>query len=129
MRGLARTFGVKCNAATKWLKKASHLPPLPLVHPQPDDVLELDELWSLVQVRKNKRWVWLTQCRRTRQIVAYAIGNRDEVACRLLWQRVPQEYRQGLCYTDFWLSYANVLPKKQHRPGGKGRVNLSHRAL
>ena len=62
---------------------------------QTDDVLELDEMqhwlprgWSFVRFRKNKRWVWLARCRRTRQIVAYAIGDRSETTCRLLlhWQ-------------------------------------------
>ncbi len=45
------------------------LPPLEatLAPAQPDDaeekdVLELDELWSFVHRRKNKRWVWLAQC-------------------------------------------------------------------
>ena len=54
-------------------------------------VLELDEMqhwlsggWSFVQFRKNKRRVWLAQCRRTRQIVAYAIGDRSETTCHLL---------------------------------------------
>lgn len=32
-------------------------------------------MWSFVRFRKNKCWVWLAQCRRTRQIVAYAIGD------------------------------------------------------
>ena len=30
-----------------------------LVQARPDDVLELDELWSFVGFRKNKRLVWL----------------------------------------------------------------------
>ena len=76
MRGLARTFGVSRNTVSRWLKKASRLPPLSqtLVPAQSDDVLELDEMWSFVRFRKKKRWVWLAQCRRTRQVVAYAIG-------------------------------------------------------
>jgi IS1 family transposase len=64
-------------------------------------VLELDELWSFVRLRRDQRWVWLAQCRRTRQVVAYAIGDRSEATCRLLWGRVPAAYRGGLCYTDF----------------------------
>ena len=53
---------------------------------QPDDLLEMDELWSFVLRRKDKRWIWLALCRRTRQVVAYAIGSRDEATCRLLRQ-------------------------------------------
>ena len=30
------------------------------------DVLELDEVWSFVKRRANKRWLWIALCRRTR---------------------------------------------------------------
>lgn len=93
---------------------------------QTDDVLELDEMWSFVRFRKNKRWVWLAQCRRTRQIVAYAVGDRSEATCRLLWERVPASYKRGLVYTDFWSAYAEVLPQAQHRATGKGAGQTCH---
>ena len=93
---------------------------------QENDVLELDELWSFVSRRKDKHWIWLAQCRRTRQIVAYAVGDRSEVTCRRLWWRVPLTYRQCLCFTDFWEAYKKVLPKKLHRPGGKGAGQTCH---
>jgi len=89
-------------------------------------VLELDELWSFVYRRKDKKWIWLAQCRRTRQIVAYAVGDCSEVTCRRLWQRVPLAYRQSVCFTDFWEAYKKVIPKRQHRPGGKGAGQTCH---
>ncbi len=72
-------------------KKVRALPPLrqTLVEPAPADALELDELWSFVQRRANKQWVWLALCRRTRQVVAYAVGDRGKATCRRLWGRVP----------------------------------------
>lgn len=88
--------------------------------------LELDELWSFVRQRRNKRWVWLAQCRRTRQIVAYAIGDRSETTCALLWSRIPKAYRKGILYTDFWSAYAKVLPQKRHRATGKGDGQTCH---
>ena len=116
---------------------------------QTDDVLELDEMqhwlprgWSFVRFRKNKRWVWLARCRRTRQIVAYAIGDRSETTCRLLlhWQtwkvgahsrRVYEvmhscAYKRGVLYTDFWSAYTEVLPEGQHRATGKGAGQTCH---
>ena len=86
----------------------------------------MDELWSFVARRKNKKWVWLAMCRRTRQIVAYAIGSRSAKTCRRLWKRIPKSYRGGLLYTDFWDSYSKVLPPKQHRPGGKDSGQTNH---
>ena len=84
------------------------------------------EMWSFVLRCKNKRWVWLAQCRRTRQIVAYAIGSRGEETCRLLWQRIPPTYKRGLCCTDFWSAYADVVPQEQHRATGKGDGQTCH---
>jgi insertion element IS1 protein InsB len=42
-----------------------------LVEPAPAaPTLELDELWSFVLKRANKRWIWSALCRATRQSVA-----------------------------------------------------------
>ena len=83
----------------------------------------------------------LALCRRTRQVVAYAIGSRDEATCRALWERVPPAYKTGLLYTgllytgllytgllytDFWAAYAEVLPQEQHRATGKGAGQTCH---
>jgi len=86
----------------------------------------MDELWSFVLRRADKRWIWLALCRRTRQIAAYAVGDRSEQTCRLLWSRVPDAYRRGLCFTDFWKAYAAVLPAEQHRATGKGEGQTCH---
>ncbi len=76
-----------------------------LVEPDPNDpdatTLELDELWSFVLKKARKRWAWLALCRSTRQVVAYAIGNRGGATCRRLWERIPKAYRVGCCYSDF----------------------------
>jgi insertion element IS1 protein InsB len=107
-------------------KKAKALPPLEqtLVAAQEGDELELDEMWSLVKKRKNKRWLWLALCRRTRQIVAYALGSRGIKTCRLLWQPIPDSYKSSLCYSDFWKAYQAVLPPKQHLASQrKGKTN------
>jgi IS1 family transposase len=85
-----------------------------LLKPNPDDpdaaTLELDELWSFVLKKARKRWVWLALCRTTRQVVAYAIGNRGEATCRRLWESTPETYRGGCCYSDFWEAYREVIP-------------------
>lgn len=89
-------------------------------------MLELDELWSFVARRKNKRWVWLALCRSTRQIAAYALGDRSEKTCRTLWKRVPLALRRSLAFTDFWQAYQAVIPEGQHRPGGKDTGQTNH---
>ena len=101
-----------------------------LVEPDPSEPrateLELDELWSFVLKKSRKRWIWIALCRRTRQVVAYVIGDRSEATCRELWGRIPESYRAGHCYTDFWEAYRNVIPAEQHRPSGKASGLTAH---
>jgi insertion element IS1 protein InsB len=113
-------------------KKAATLPELShtLLEPDLDDpdatTLELDELCSFVLKKTRKRWVWLALCRATRQVVAYAIGNRGEATCRRLWERIPEAYRGGCCYSEFWEAYRNVIPTEQHMAVGKDSVETAH---
>lgn len=91
-----------------------------------DDVLELDELWSFVYEKTRVRWLWVALCRRTRQVVAYAFGDRSEETCRRLWERIPEDYRLALCYTDFWEAYRRVIPAEQHVAVGKESGETNH---
>jgi insertion element IS1 protein InsB len=108
------------------------LPPLAdtLAEPSADDpvaaTLELDEMWSFVLKRANKRWVWVALCRATRQVVACVIGDRSQATCRKLWERVPEAYRRAHCFSDFWEAYRLVLPAAQHTPVGKRSGETAH---
>ena len=68
-------------------------------------VLELDELWSFVAKRCNKRWIWIALCRQTRQVVACVVGDRSEKTCRKLWRQIPPAFRAAHCFSDFWEAY------------------------
>ena len=83
-------------------------------------------MWSFVLRRKNKQWVWLAQCRRTRQIVAFAVGDRSETTCALLWKHVQKDYKKALLYSDLWEAYQAVLPDEQHEATGKGAGQTCH---
>jgi insertion element IS1 protein InsB len=117
--------GTPCRGGSK---KHTNLPPLAttLLEPDQNETLELDELWSFVGCKKNKRWVWLALCRRTRQIVAYVIGDRSEATCRLLWERIPAAYQHALVYTDFWEASQKVVPAEQHQAVGKASGQTNH---
>jgi insertion element IS1 protein InsB len=113
-------------------KKVAQLPPLPttLLVPDPEDptstTLELDELWSFVFKKANDSWIWIALCRRTRQVVAYAVGKRSKKTCQRLWEAIPQEYRQGHCFTNFLKVYACVIPEEQHTAEGKETGETAH---
>ncbi|MCP5451114.1 MAG: IS1 family transposase [Gammaproteobacteria bacterium] len=53
-------------------------------------------------------------CRRTRQIVADALGPRDDATARLLWDRIPLAYRWSPLYTDPLESDHKSLPTPTH---------------
>ena len=89
-------------------------------------MLELDELWSFVRHKANKRWIWLALCKQTRQVVACVVGGRGEATCKQLWQAVPEGYRQSILYSDFWKAYRAVLPDAQHQAVGKGSGLTAH---
>ena len=91
-----------------------------------EEVLELDELWSFVRCKAQVRWLWIALCRRTRQVVAYLFGDRSEATCRQLWEKIPEDYRGTLCYSDFWRAYQNVLPEEQHEAVGKESGQTHH---
>lgn len=100
------------------------------MEPNPDDptttALELDELWSFVLKRVNKRWVWIALCRATRQVVAFVVGDRSAETCQKLWDAIPAVYQAGHCYTDFWEAYHNVIPEEQHTACGKESGQTAH---
>lgn len=84
--------------------------------------MQCDELWSFVNHKGNKQWVWLALNTETREIVEVAIGDRNERTAQKLWNSLPLVYRQcAVAYTDFWTAYEAVFPKKRHRTVGKER--------
>ena len=113
-------------------KKVAQLPPFSttLRAPDPDDAtsttLELDELWSFVLKKAKEVWVWIALCRKTRQVVAYALGDRSKQTCQRLWEAIPSAYRQGHCETSFWVASKVVIPDEQHTAVGKETGETAH---
>ncbi len=129
MRGISRIFGIARRTLARWLKEeAAILPDLAetLEPPQADDVLELDELWSFVLKKSEKRWIWIALCRRTRQVVAYYIGDRSKQSCRNLWKRIPPAYKKLCSYSDFWKAYEQVFSSQTHQSVGKESGETNH---
>ena len=104
------------------------LPPLKetVAEARPGDVLELDEVCSFVLRREDKRWLWLALCRRTRQVVAFVIGDRSEATCRRLYNKIPEGYRSCPSFSDFWRAYGAVFYPDTHRQVGKDTGETAH---
>ena len=108
--------------------------------------LELDELWSFVRTKSGKCWVWLALSKQTLQVVACVLGGRGFEAlnpaarglsqfgdleprietCQKLWSNIPQTYKQGTLFSDFWDAYQAVIPDQQHYPVGKESGLTAH---
>lgn len=67
-------------------------------------------------------------CRRTRQIVSYWIGERNEEACWRLWSWLPHAYRHCVTFSDFWESYDQVFGRlaTEHHSVGKATGETAH---
>ena len=117
LRGIQRIFGVNRKTVARWIKAlVSYLPALSqtLLPAETGDVLELDEMWSFVGKKRTKRWLWIALCRRTRQVVSFYIGRRDNASCKQLWQGLPPDYATCACISDSWHTYPEVIPSHQH---------------
>ncbi len=127
LRGLQRVFGVWRATVLRWLEqRLQALPTLTesLLPAQVEDVLEMDELVTFVSEKWFKRWLWTAQCRRTRQIVAFVIGDRSETTAQKLWQAIPEGYRTCPVFTDLFNVYPLIVPPEQHHPCRKRRGKL-----
>jgi insertion element IS1 protein InsB len=93
---------------------------------QAGDILELDEMWSFVEQKDNQQWLWVVLCRRTRQVIAYYIGDRTEQSCEELWKLIPEDYKGCYSFSDCWRAYQKVFPKKLHKSVGKETGQTSH---
>ena len=131
LAGIARATGVSkswlqnyANACYEWVPKTA------VVMPKVKGKLkvQMDELWSFVDDKGNKQWVWLAIDADTREVIGCHIGDRSRasalakpLALRIaLWQSLPGVYRQcAVVYTDYWEAYETVIPAKRHRAVGK----------
>ncbi|PHN01289.1 IS1 family transposase [Flavilitoribacter nigricans] len=81
-------------------------------------VLQLDEAWSFVGCKKQKRWIWVVFDPVNRLVVAFHIGNRGEESAKALWRKVPAAYKGNCLFaTDYWDAYKSIVPAKNHLEG------------
>ena len=95
LRGICRVLKVSLSWLINFIEQRYLSTPedLQFVAPSAAEIelfcVEADELWSFVEKRENKRWIWLILERRTRQIIAVHIGDRSQKSAIALWAKVP----------------------------------------
>ena len=84
-------------------------------------------MWSFVNDKGNKQWIWLVLDVVTREIVGVHIGDRSEEGAQQLWNSLPSLYCQcAVAYTDFWDAYGCVFPSQRHKAVGKETGKTSY---
>jgi insertion element IS1 protein InsB len=91
---------------------------------------EADELWSFVQRKSNKQWVWIAMDTETKQVIAFHVGDRSRKSAMKLWKKIPTVYQANATFmTDDLDSYKKVIPNERHVVGakGSGKTNIIER--
>ncbi len=126
LRGICRIFEVSLN----WLQSFAHT----LWEQTPDDLglsaqrinqvkklqvfgIQADELWSFVQKKKRKRWIWVAYDPVHRLVIAHHIGGRGKKAAIKFWDKIPSILRSCNFETDDWEAYQTIIPAAQHKVG------------
>ena len=88
---------------------------------------EADEMWSFVMKKANKQWIWIAMDAKTRQIIAFHVGDRSRDSARELWATIPLVYReQATFHTDQYDAYEGVIPAERHKAITKKARKTNH---
>jgi insertion element IS1 protein InsB len=64
---------------------------------------------------------------KSRQIIAFHVGDRSHKSARQLWSKIPKVYRQNATFsTDQYVVYEGVIPKAQHKAVNKLARRTNH---
>jgi insertion element IS1 protein InsB len=80
--------------------------------------IECDEMWSFVQNKNSKCWIWLAICKVSKLILGFITGSRGSKKCKEFYNKISQFTNTDTTfYTDWWKPYTLCIPENQHRQG------------
>jgi insertion element IS1 protein InsB len=80
-----------------------------------------------VQKKANKQWMWIAMDVKTRQVIAFHVGDRSRSSAKHLWAKIPEAYRQhATFYINQYVVYEGVIPAAQHRAISKLAHKTNH---
>jgi insertion element IS1 protein InsB len=103
LRGICRAVGVSLTWLLHFMIECFAACPDHLyvrLPNRPTDVVmrrleaEADEMWSFVQQKANKPWIWIAMDAKTRQVIAFHVGDRRRDSAIALWAKIPLVYRE-----------------------------------
>jgi insertion element IS1 protein InsB len=136
LRGICRAVGVSLTWLLHFMVECFAACPDHLHVPRPAGPAEVvlhqleaeaDEMWSFVEKKANKQWLWIAMDATTRQIIAFHVGDRSRDSAKELWANIPEAYReQATFHTDRYEAYKGVIPAARHRAITKKARNTNH---
>ena len=106
-----------------------------MLHPDEVEVVirlaeevEVDEMWSYVQRKKEQRWLWHAIDHRSGKVLAYVFGRRkDDVFLKL--KALLEPFGITRYYTDYWGAYTRHLDADEHQPGKRNTQTIERKHL
>jgi insertion element IS1 protein InsB len=124
LRGICRAVGVSLTWLLHFIVERFAACPDHLhveLPREPTDVViqqleaEADEMWSFVETKANKQWIWMAMDAKTRQLIAFHVGDRSRDCAKALWASIPMVYREPATFhTDQYDADYGVIPAERH---------------
>ena len=90
--------------------------------------VEVDEMWSYVQRKKEQRWLWHAIDHRSGKVLAYVFGRRkDDVF--LTRKAMLEPFGIKRYSTDSWGAYTRHLDADEHQLGKRNTQTIERKHL
>ncbi|MFJ1389070.1 IS1 family transposase [Capnocytophaga canimorsus] len=111
-RAIGRILNISYGTVYRWVKKWGESVELPQ-NEEPIEIVELDEIHSYVQSKKNYCWSLIVIDRLGKKFIGFVCGKRDTETFLELWKKLKNRDIKGFC-SDYWKSYSEVIPSEKH---------------
>ena len=87
--------------------------------------LQVDEFWTFVGKKKNKKWLIYVYSRETKEVVAWVWGKRNIKTAQKLREKLKN---MGVIFdeicTDSWKTFMSVFQEENHKIGKKYTTDI-----
>ena len=121
LEGLCRIFDVSMPWLLQFMEKIYKELPEDLnitVASQNKEVVviatQIDEMWSYVGNKQNQQWLWMVIDVKSRQILAFHVGDRSKNSGEILMKKLPEELKKKPFFTQTISQFTSKLFQKNN---------------